>query len=375
MPEPAARLLPVENVLADEQLTERWDALADAADPTNPFLRRAFLGAAVRHLAAEDDVRLLVVDGEQEWDLLAPLSIGQRTARLPGRPARAFQHDQALLGTPLARDHRRAWGAALRGLAAADAGSWALFEGVDARVAEQMASAARHSRLAVRVLEPRARALAHRRDDGRYLERTLSSGRRKKLRRLRRRLSEDLGGGLELVDLVERDGPEKALEQFMDLEAAGWKGEDGGALASNPAQQRMMREAITDLARAGIAHVYGLLGADGTLAAAAIDLADGPGLFTAKITYDEQHASRSPGRLLEEDQFDRFHRMGLDWIDSCASPNDDYQHELFGGRRELTTVFVSLGGVRGTAAVHAAATIRVLQLRWRAVRRWLRERG
>ena len=66
-------------------------------------------------------------------------------------------------------------------------------------------------------------------DAGQEPPTNLSSKHRRNMRRLAARLGEELGAPLELDD---RAGDEEAYGRFLDLEDAGWKGEQDTAMAS-----------------------------------------------------------------------------------------------------------------------------------------------
>ena len=78
-----------------------------------------------------------------------------------------------------------------------------------------------------------------------YLEAALSSSTRKKLRQHRRKLSEK--GSLTTVIASEPEMVRRAVEDFLAMEASGWKGREGTALMSNAADAAFMREAMVEV--------------------------------------------------------------------------------------------------------------------------------
>jgi CelD/BcsL family acetyltransferase involved in cellulose biosynthesis len=82
-----------------------------------------------------------------------------------------------------------------------------------------------------------------------YLEASMSGKKRKELRRQHARLSET--GELKVER--HRDATDLAawIEQFLTLEAAGWKGKAGSALACRPDTAALFREAMNGAAQAG----------------------------------------------------------------------------------------------------------------------------
>ena len=135
-------------------------------------------------------------------------------------------------------------------------------------------------------------------DGKQYLEQALSSGSRKKLRQHRRRLGEK--GDLQYKIMTAPAEVERGLEDFLALEAAGWKGRNGTALASDPADAAYARAMIAALAARGEACIHALT-LDGKPVSLQIVLRAGPAAFTWKTAYDEAQHDFSPGMLLLED--------------------------------------------------------------------------
>lgn len=128
------------------------------------------------------------------------------------------------------------------------------------------------------------------------LQKRLRSKFRANLRRRRKKLSE--GGGLELRR-VDRADP-GWLEAFYRLEAAGWKGERGTAIAAD-ARTRAFYDRIAAYAEAeGILALYSLE-RDGRPVAMHFGLAMGGRYYLPKPAYDEGFSACSPGQLLAED--------------------------------------------------------------------------
>jgi len=129
----------------------------------------------------------------------------------------------------------------------------------------------------------------------RYFERTWAGKRQKELRRQRRRL-EELGP---VTLALAEDGPElaRSLDDFLALEASGWKGLAGTATLDNPNVGQFVQRAVTDLGREGKVSIYRLL-LDGKAIAASILLKDGDAAWDWKIAYDEKFSIYSPGVML-----------------------------------------------------------------------------
>src|SRR5262249_31540375 len=82
-----------------------------------------------------------------------------------------------------------------------------------------------------------------------YVERALSQRRRKELRRQWRRLSD--AGAVALGAAADSAAIGAAIEDFLALEAAGWKGRAGTAAAGQEDLRRFVGKALTGLAAEG----------------------------------------------------------------------------------------------------------------------------
>jgi CelD/BcsL family acetyltransferase involved in cellulose biosynthesis len=127
-----------------------------------------------------------------------------------------------------------------------------------------------------------------------YVERALRQHRRKELRRQWRRLSET---GAVALGATTGAAVMGAIDEFLALEAAGWKGRAGTAAAGQEDLQRFVHNAVTGLAAEGKVAIDRLF-VDGRAIAAAIVLRSGRAAWFWKIAYDEAFARFSPGVLL-----------------------------------------------------------------------------
>src|SRR4029077_8163766 len=122
-----------------------------------------------------------------------------------------------------------------------------------------------------------------------------SGSTRKKLRQDWNRLT-----ALGKVDVVNDRTPEAvgtAFETFLALEKASWKGEQGTALLSDPADAAFVRKLLQQLAAKGDASVA-LLQVNGAAIAAQVLMYCGTTAYTWKTAYDAAYAKFSPGTLL-----------------------------------------------------------------------------
>ena len=80
-----------------------------------------------------------------------------------------------------------------------------------------------------------------------------SRKRRKDLARCRRRLEEELGTE---PALRREAADDESIEQFLDLERSGWKGDEGTAFASDPAHADLFRRFCRDFSRPRVVSIF-----------------------------------------------------------------------------------------------------------------------
>ncbi len=249
-----------------------WRALATRAIEPNVFYEPEFMRAAAPVFGA--GIRIMLVRSAagrlaglfpaqiERWRGLSPMLAG-------------WTHPFAPLGVPLVdRDDAEnviaAWldrlghdpampGLLLMPLVPAEGAFAQAFETALKRSGRPNAAFGRHQRA---LLAPGAQR------DG-YIERAMSAGRRKELRRQRRRL-EDIAP-VTFATATGSPDIEAALKDFLVLEASGWKGMAGTAIVNDPNVCDFVERAVAALAAAGRARVDRLF-LNGTAVAAAITL-------------------------------------------------------------------------------------------------------
>jgi len=170
----------------------------------------------------------------------------------------------------------------------------------------------------------------------------LAGRRLKEFRRLERRLAEQ--GALACEQLTDENAVEEWIEGFLDLEASGWKGRCGTALACTEAGREFFSNAVRSAFRQGQLMMLRLRLNDRVLAYKC-NFLSGRGAFAFKIAYDEEYGRFSPGVLLELENIRRFRNLtGVEWMDSCASADHFMANRLWGGRRTLHTIWIATGG-------------------------------
>ena len=182
----------------------------------------------------------------------------------------------------------------------------------------------------------------------------------------RRRLARLGPARLERVSTQpELDG---ALEQFVELEATGWKGagEQRGALRFHPDQLGFYRELVSTLGMLGRCEVHRLMVGERCIGSV-LCFRNGRELAALKVCYDEREASSSPGILVMQAAAEHgCEDPGIDRLDMIS-----HRDWLRGWRPQVTpahALHVSLHGAT------AALWTRLLRLRLDQgpmARRWL----
>lgn len=335
-----------------------WRELAAQAVDPNPFFEPDFLLPANRHVGGAPD-RLLVVGDGDRWEACLPLTRSRwhRVLALPyaGDPAYGF------LATPLiARDGAERSSARLVDAVRERAPLVIQRLGVGGPFQAALAAAIEAGRLSALEEDRCERALLLRSQEDRLGH--LSPHHRRDLRRMARRLAEDLGGPLSTRD---RAGEPAAVELFLELELSGWKGRAHTALASDRSHAEFFRELCANFARGGRLQLLELGTAERPVAMKCNILA-AEGLFGFKIAFDESFARWSPGIQLEVENMNLFDRTEMAWMDSCADPANAMINRLWPERLQLTTIVLGSGRLRPReAAALAISRVSGSQLRQR----------
>jgi hypothetical protein len=196
-----------------------------------------------------------------------------------------------------------------------------------------------------------------------YLRAAQSSEHRKDLRRKRRRLSEL--GQLEVTSLEAGGDIDAWVEEFLQLEASGWKGTTGGAFACIEANRNYF-VSITKTAFARGRLIMLAVRLDGKPIAMKCNFIAEPGSFAFKIAFDENFAAYSPGVLLEIENIGHFHaQRSVEWMDSCAIPDHPMINRLWLDRRTIKSLLIPTGMKAGELVISTLPLMRSLNRRLR----------
>lgn len=321
---------------------EAWISLAESSATPNAFLHPSFVLPAVRHLPHADRVRLLVAGpSEDQWNALALVVPGSRWRRLPLPALATWVHDQQGLATPLLRGTDPKSAAAALVTAIRQQAPHATLIGLDEQLGEGTTITAIEHAMAEAGWRRTAWRTTERAAWIRNSEPYLSLGESARLRYKRRRL-ERIKGPLEVLDCSGVNKAEMGARTLLQLEAAGWKGRAGTAMAQRPGEASMLLEVARGAAQNGLLRCL-ILTAGATPVAAQLDLVAGDTWFHWKTAYDETHSAFSPGRLLLTHILERFNDEKLQCWDSCAMPDHPVLDRLLPHRRPIVEVAATRG--------------------------------
>ena len=175
-----------------------------------------------------------------------------------------------------------------------------------------------------------------------YLADALSPSKSRQLARLLRRL----GAGEPVRHETVREPAElaPALDDYIALEAAGWKGRSGTAIAHHPKEMAFLHAVASAYGARGEFRIDHLRRGDKSLAAS-IALRTGASFWYLKISHDETEARNSPGaQLVHHVTRTILDDIGIAIADSCAPPDLRLITTFWTERRRLGLGFIEAGG-------------------------------
>jgi hypothetical protein len=347
-----------------------WRALAARALEPNPALEPEALRAAAACLPSWRELPLLVVTDGEDMVLCALARPTRRWHRLPVPALTSHPEDGAVpifvvLGAPLV-DPVRAEPAIAALLSALKTGEVRPHGGrraalitlerwrADGALAAAWARTCEHLSLPVAVFDRWERPVLLR--EGALAEgwpAPLGERRIAELERRRRRLARAVGGPVEWRD---RSGEKAAVDDFVRLEAGGWKGAAGTALAADARRTGAFTEACGRWAADGRLVMLGLEAA-GTVLAVRCAVRSGRGYFLVKSTYDQRYARFAPGLLLQLATAEHFlSATDASWMDPCCAPSNTFFPAFLPHRLAVASATTALAPA-GVAAMRAAPVL------------------
>lgn len=335
------------SLLTSPALVASWDAISNWASEPNPFYESWFLRPALQLFNADAHAQLMKMDIDGDFAGLMPLCRASHYYGWPVPIMGNWLHPNCFLGAPLVT-------------AGAERAFWqALFNWADHNCTRELffhlrdipLDGALHSALQdVLADEGRGATLVRRQarvvlksqlcaED--YWQASLSGKKRKELRRQASRLAEL--GALEFHRQRDMVGVDQWIQQFLALEAAGWKGAAGSALDCSASTRDLFAEALR-----GAAHRRRLerltLTLDGRPIAMLANFWAAPAIFSFKTAFDERLAAYSPGVLLQRANLDVLDNQAITWSDSCAYDDHPMIAHLWRERRMLGSYNIAIGG-------------------------------
>ena len=148
-----------------------------------------------------------------------------------------------------------------------------------------------------------------------------SGNHRSGVRRLRRRLEERGSVSLEVFGGGERLA--ERLQEAFEIEASGWKGEQGTAILSNPETRRFYEQVARWAARRGVLRLA-FLRVDGRAVAVHLSLEANRRYYMLKPGFDPSLSKAGPGKLLDWEMVERVFTEGLESFEFLGA-DDPYK--------------------------------------------------
>lgn len=169
-----------------------------------------------------------------------------------------------------------------------------------------------------------------------------SRKRAKEYRRLRNRLAET--GNLQSQTWQPSQPVENWIEEFLQLEAAGWKGRSGTAVACSDEQSAHLRHALPEMAQKG-SLLFWRITLDNKPIASLFGFHQHDQVWLGKMAFDEQLAHFSPGVLVILDASkDLFARKDVTMADSSADPDHPMINNIWRDRIDVADYLIATPG-------------------------------
>jgi hypothetical protein len=167
--------------------------------------------------------------------------------------------------------------------------------------------------------------------------------------------------------------PVKRMEEFLLLEASGWKGKEKTALTIDRLRSAFAREAVFNLAAADKVRIH-TIDLDGRAIASLIVFISSGEAYTWKTAYDEAYADCSPGKILMS-KVTEWHLEDANIVrtDSLAVPDHPLMSRLWKERESMASMIIGLQPNRDRDVRQIASQLHLYQ-NTKDVARRLRDR-
>lgn len=331
-------------------LQDELDFLSNRAMEPNVFFSARFLAPAMPRIE-ERQVRIALIrdrkPNSSRMRLLMPFSIDKPGFAVGPSIIRVWSNNFGPLGTPLVdgEDAAETLDNLLEGLLRRELQLPTTLVMPDVRLngtlVQMLKAVAIGRNLPVTVANPYERPMLHSSQEALdYLTAAISPSHLREMRR-QWRLLEKQG---ELVYNVARQPGEihRRMEEFMAIEAAGWKGKKRSAMVLDRHHAAFAREAISNLAAVDAVRIH-TIDLDGKAIASMIVLMMGGEAYTWKTAYNEEFARYSPGKLLMGELTEwQLDDANIVRSDSCAVSDHPIMSRFWREREDMGTLIVGL---------------------------------
>lgn len=363
------------------ELQGELDFLSNRAMEPNVFFTGRFLAPAMPRL--EDRIiRLALIrdidERRSRIRFLMPFSVEKPGFSIGAPILRAWSNPFGPLGVPLldAEDAAETIDNLYEALADRSAGLPGVLVLPDIRLKGKFAQLARAvaigRNLPLTVTDTYTRPMLESLLDGQtYLRKAISPSH---LRELRRQWNHLEARGKVSYNVARQPADIRArMEEFLALEASGWKGRQRTAMVLDRYRAAFAREAINNLAEADSVRIH-TIDLDGSAIASMIVLMMAGEAYTWKTAYDEAYARYSPGKLLLA-ELTEWHLDDANIMrsDSCAVPDHPVMSRFWEEREEMGTLVIGLAQNRDRDVRQVAAQLHLYR-NTRNMARLLREK-
>lgn len=326
---------------------DQWQALALRTASPNLFYEPWMLWPAVERGLCDGAIEWLVIERGGRWDALFPLA-RHRFAPTPLAVLRPLLHPYCCSSLPLVAAGAEAEVARLFAtwLRAQPTVLWLEWPRIPSDTAVFAALFAPTAPLRIREDAGYTRALHIPGEDAA----TLSTKHRQNYRRLEKKLAND--GGLDFEVITDRVRGDAWLAEFLRLEERGWKGQEGSALACQPATRAFFLETMHAGLTLGRVELLALVH-QGERIAMKTQLHDRDMVYTWKVAFDERFAKSSPGALLELSAIRHGDTAARLPMDSAGVEHNEPFDRLYNARRPIARLIVDTGAPTATMALAA----------------------
>ncbi len=347
---------------------EAWDDLLARAVEPHPHFSRHVIEAHRKAGLLRDDTAFICIRTGDRMDALLPFRTGLDITGFGSLVAQPALSPFMPSSTPLiaAEGFDQTLKALVTAFAEASRGRswrWPLLS-LSSRVGSGLLSIMKETGWAIGTVQSFERPILDRRiSQDAFLKDHPHKGRLKDLRRRQRRLAE--AGTVEFTSAIAGERLGSALDDFLALELAGWKGEAGTAMA---ARQKTLAFA-NHLFRAGKTRIgvrADTLSLDGRPLAVSLALIAGGTACLLKTAYDERERAHAPGLLLEAEIIRAFHETAFcDRLDSATSPGSALE-SLYRDRETMAEIVAVPPRAEGRISVERRVALARFEHRARA---------